>query len=152
MQCITIQHAHATDMEQNRMSVGATHCNRTQLVSMALRNQPESRARLAQSAERKALNLVVVGSSPTVGVFIAHAREKRALSHVWCDIRNACSAPTIVAKLTNAQTNDVYVNVDESDARCSRCCVYLCESIGACSYVIRLRYGSRLFYLRRRCF
>ena len=28
-----------------------------------------TRARLAQSAERKALNLVVVGSSPTVGVF-----------------------------------------------------------------------------------
>ena len=27
-----------------------------------------SAARLAQSAERKALNLVVVGSSPTVGV------------------------------------------------------------------------------------
>ena len=27
-----------------------------------------STARLAQSAERKALNLVVVGSSPTVGV------------------------------------------------------------------------------------
>ena len=27
-----------------------------------------ARARLAQSAERKALNLVVVGSSPTVGV------------------------------------------------------------------------------------
>ena len=26
-------------------------------------------ARLAQSVERKALNLVVVGSSPTVGVF-----------------------------------------------------------------------------------
>ena len=28
-----------------------------------------STARVAQSAERKALNLVVVGSSPTVGVF-----------------------------------------------------------------------------------
>ena len=28
-------------------------------------------ARLAQPAERKALNLVVVGSSPTVGVLIA---------------------------------------------------------------------------------
>ena len=28
-------------------------------------------ARLAQSAERKALNLVVVGSSPTVGAFCA---------------------------------------------------------------------------------
>ena len=28
-----------------------------------------SRARLAQSVERKALNLVVVGSSPTVGAF-----------------------------------------------------------------------------------
>ena len=27
----------------------------------------DARARLAQSAERKALNLVVVGSSPTVG-------------------------------------------------------------------------------------
>ena len=27
------------------------------------------KARLAQSAERKALNLVVVGSSPTVGAF-----------------------------------------------------------------------------------
>ena len=26
-------------------------------------------ARLAQSAERKALNLVIVGSSPTVGAF-----------------------------------------------------------------------------------
>ena len=29
----------------------------------------KSTARLAQSAERKALNLVVVGSSPTVGAF-----------------------------------------------------------------------------------
>ena len=29
-------------------------------------------ARLAQSAERKALNLVVVGSSPTVSVFVSH--------------------------------------------------------------------------------
>ena len=31
-------------------------------------NQQAYMARLAQSAERKALNLVVVGSSPTVGV------------------------------------------------------------------------------------
>ena len=31
---------------------------------------PLATARLAQSAERKALNLVVVGSSPTVGVFL----------------------------------------------------------------------------------
>ena len=30
-------------------------------------------ARLAQSVERKALNLVVVGSSPTVGAFAVHA-------------------------------------------------------------------------------
>ena len=29
----------------------------------------ETKARLAQLVERKALNLVVVGSSPTVGVF-----------------------------------------------------------------------------------
>ena len=31
--------------------------------------QPTMHARLAQSVERKALNLVVVGSSPTVGAF-----------------------------------------------------------------------------------
>ena len=31
--------------------------------------QPKRIARLAQSVERKALNLVVVGSSPTVGGF-----------------------------------------------------------------------------------
>ena len=33
----------------------------------------DARARLAQSAERKALNLVVVGSSPTVGGLCFHA-------------------------------------------------------------------------------
>ena len=45
------------------------------MVCAACRRGPEDRmwgcniiARLAQSAERKALNLVVVGSSPTVGV------------------------------------------------------------------------------------
>ena len=31
-----------------------------------------NKARLAQLVERKALNLVVVGSSPTVGVFFFH--------------------------------------------------------------------------------
>ena len=34
-----------------------------------LAEPPVKTARLAQSVERKALNLVVVGSSPTVGVF-----------------------------------------------------------------------------------
>ena len=34
-------------------------------------------ARLAQSAERKALNLVVVGSSPSVGVSFAEWRRQR---------------------------------------------------------------------------
>ena len=40
-----------------------------------------SAARLAQSAERKALNLVVVGSSPTVGVFAncLHAMQSHAV-------------------------------------------------------------------------
>ena len=37
-------------------------------------------ARLAQSAERKALNLVVVGSSPTVGVLF--------LMHVFLDMHD----------------------------------------------------------------
>ena len=34
-----------------------------------MKKKSEKTARLAQSVERKALNLVVVGSSPTVGVF-----------------------------------------------------------------------------------
>ena len=37
-----------------------------------------SEARLAQSAERKALNLVVVGSSPTVGALNLCARASDA--------------------------------------------------------------------------
>ena len=42
-------------------------------------------ARLAQSAERKALNLVVVGSSPTVGVFIPCVAGGRSAerSNTW---------------------------------------------------------------------
>ena len=39
------------------------------LARHTLRHREVGTARLAQSAERKALNLVVVGSSPTVGVF-----------------------------------------------------------------------------------
>ena len=39
-------------------------------------------ARLAQSAERKALNLVVVGSSPTVGVCMASSRAGMQLNSV----------------------------------------------------------------------
>ena len=41
-------------------------------------------ARLAQPAERKALNLVVVGSSPTVGAFRLHTRShaQRACTHI----------------------------------------------------------------------
>ena len=40
----------------------------------------ESTARLAQSAERKALNLVVVGSSPTVGDLLVKTRTQGALA------------------------------------------------------------------------
>ena len=36
-------------------------------------------ARLAQSAERKVLHLVVVGSSPTVGVFVAVTKSIRCV-------------------------------------------------------------------------
>ena len=41
-----------------------------------------STARLAQSAERKALNLVVVGSSPTVGALLIVDFAHRAVSAV----------------------------------------------------------------------
>ena len=48
---------------------------------MASRKVPSALARLAQSAERKALNLVVVGSSPTVGAFQkAHWRRCASLA------------------------------------------------------------------------
>ena len=57
------------------LSLTRTRAGRTR----GLRGQPptgknikepqRNQARLAQSVERKALNLVVVGSSPTVGVF-----------------------------------------------------------------------------------
>ena len=43
-------------------------------------------ARLAQSVERKALNLVVVGSSPTVGVFFASSQPpNRSAQQLHCD-------------------------------------------------------------------
>ena len=40
-------------------------------------------ARLAQSAERKALNLVVVGSSPTVGVLTGCVTKRAYLRSTW---------------------------------------------------------------------
>ena len=43
-------------------------CPKNRLFGMQSISEVPSYARLAQSAERKALNLVVVGSSPTVGV------------------------------------------------------------------------------------
>ena len=58
-------------------------------------------ARLAQSAERKALNLVVVGSSPTVGVCclasVSMPRKAARVTHtsgvrgeLWGEGRGAC--------------------------------------------------------------
>ena len=45
------------------------HTHHTSLLALnAVSNVGSTSARLAQSVERKALNLVVVGSSPTVGV------------------------------------------------------------------------------------
>ena len=43
-----------------------------------------STARLAQSAERKALNLVGVGSSPTVGDLLAKRRMRGDLATEEC--------------------------------------------------------------------
>ena len=50
--------------------IGIDSCMSSQLMQNMLPKKTSifSIARLAQSAERKALNLVVVGSSPTVGV------------------------------------------------------------------------------------
>ena len=40
-------------------------------------------ARLAQPAERKALNLVVVGSSPTVGVLVGRVLSRVVMLWDW---------------------------------------------------------------------
>ena len=42
----------------------------TRLLARSATWANDATARLTQSAERRALNLVVVGSSPTVGVFL----------------------------------------------------------------------------------
>ena len=63
-----------------------------------------SQARLAQSAERKALNLVVVGSSPTVGVFTGSGHVHmvvpipgaRASVHVCVCVRFWCTCACVV--------------------------------------------------------
>ena len=57
-----------------RSDVDVCRCCRAQVVDAAILRRWKTcfyglTARLAQSAERKALNLVVVDSSPTVGVF-----------------------------------------------------------------------------------
>ncbi len=44
---------------------------------------PENKARLAQSVEGKALNLVVVGSSPTVGAISAWPERALAKQHLF---------------------------------------------------------------------
>ena len=49
------------------------------LKPLILHFSPFHQARLAQSVERKALNLVVVGSSPTVGVYYFSDMHVRAL-------------------------------------------------------------------------
>ena len=57
-----------------------------QLFSSSTYNDAHKYARLtltaclAQSAERKALNLVVVGSSPTVGALLEFAREANSIA------------------------------------------------------------------------
>ena len=52
-------------------------------VAAALATERKSlpTARLAQSAERKALNLVVVGSSPMVGAFASHGWDAQRRQH-----------------------------------------------------------------------
>ena len=52
-----------------------------------------TQARLAQLAERKALNLVVVGSSPTVGVFfgLINIARIQISSHIICKYWLVCT-------------------------------------------------------------
>ena len=72
-------------MCQKNIRVALVSCTLLAIAGWdALRDLTE--ARLAQSAERKALNLVVVGSSPTVGVPASGSRA--------CVCVNACFSQT----------------------------------------------------------
>ena len=53
---------HLTDQMASHKGIPSVRAASTNIYN------PQASARLAQSVERKALNLVVVGSSPTVGV------------------------------------------------------------------------------------
>ena len=59
------------------LSLGAGIMPHCEIVHYSQRTCILITARLAQSAERKALNLVVVGSSPMVGAFAKRWRSAR---------------------------------------------------------------------------
>ena len=59
-------------------------------------------ARLAQSAERKALNLVVVGSNPTVGAFRRSRALPRIAAHTTTHAKHAVHTASLADKLTLA--------------------------------------------------
>ena len=67
----------------------------SELVQVCCMNGINVMARLAQSAERKALNLVVVGSSPTVGAYWAAVPMvfsfKISNQTNWCYIHEVCT-------------------------------------------------------------
>ena len=67
----------------------------------AFRQQP-AKARLAQSVERKALNLVVVGSSPTVGVFPRANVEINALDQNAIPKGRGFEPPGVILSTTPA--------------------------------------------------
>ena len=64
----------------------------------------KSLARLAQSVERKAFNLVVVGSSPTVGVDISAA----LLDNLWAALPLAAKSKKNTTVLTRAACSHIF--------------------------------------------
>ena len=62
---------------------------------------PRVVARLAQSVERKALNLVVVGSSPTVGDLYAPTISDRKMgTHIGPALKSTTTLAIAIASLT----------------------------------------------------
>jgi hypothetical protein len=70
----------------NPSTIAGQHCDGKRIAHLQVADWAAAlvTARLAQPAERKALNLVVVGSSPTVGAFRLHTRShaQRACTHI----------------------------------------------------------------------
>ena len=95
----------ASEVEYSTASVGFWPKSAGTAGSAKAKLDLGSTARLAQSVERKALNLAVVGSSPTVGVLKSLACSQRAEHTTGPSLHNASAHLFSSAKPTLQHAN-----------------------------------------------